>query len=122
MVETTRCYHSHGLCRLLSPSGKHILLMLSTTSHFRMRFEWTEWQQSLHHQLREFAMESQAAIDNVNGTVKFHGNLGNLIEHHVEHYYRDAKPLPIADGLNGRRKDTHAKAAVDQYGEYVTCL
>ena len=62
---------------------------------------------------------TQAAVDNANKAMQFHGGLGYTTEHHVERYLRDAKLLTIAGGPNEGHKDTLAEAVYDEHPRKV---
>lgn len=67
---------------------------------------------------REFAMAkveaTQAAVDNANDAVQFHGGMGYTTDHHVERYLRDAKLLTLAGGPNEGHRDTLSDAVFEQ--------
>ncbi|MBP1987100.1 acyl-CoA dehydrogenase family protein [Halolamina salifodinae] len=58
---------------------------------------------------------TQAAVDNANDAVQFHGGVGHTTDHHVERYLRDAKLLTIAGGPNEGHKDTLAAETIADY-------
>lgn len=72
---------------------------------------------------REFAMAkvqaTQAAVDNANDAVQFHGGKGYTTDHHVERYLRDAKLLTLAGGPNEGHEDALADAVFEQPLEQI---
>ncbi|MFB6163530.1 MAG: acyl-CoA dehydrogenase family protein [Haloarculaceae archaeon] len=56
---------------------------------------------------------TQAAVDNANDAVQYHGGVGYTTEHSVERYLRDAKLLTLAGGPNEGHKDALADAVYD---------
>ncbi|MBX0324371.1 acyl-CoA dehydrogenase family protein [Halomicroarcula sp. F13] len=58
---------------------------------------------------------TQAAVDNANKAIQFHGGIGYTTEQHVERYLRDARLLTIAGGPNEGHKDTLAEAVYDEH-------
>ncbi|WP_330633148.1 acyl-CoA dehydrogenase family protein [Halocatena halophila] len=68
---------------------------------------------------REFSMAkinaTQAAVDNANAAVQFHGGMGYTTEYHVQRYLRDAKLLTIAGGPNECHKNTLAEAVFEHH-------
>lgn len=52
---------------------------------------------------------TQAAVDNANDAIQYHGGMGYTTKHHVERYLRDAKLLTLAGGPNEGHKDTVAE-------------
>ncbi|WP_327050513.1 acyl-CoA dehydrogenase family protein [Halomicrococcus gelatinilyticus] len=70
---------------------------------------------------REFSMAkihaTQAAVDNANDAIQFHGGVGYTTERHVERYLRDAKLLTLAGGPNEGHRDALAESVFERYGE-----
>jgi acyl-CoA dehydrogenase len=56
---------------------------------------------------------TQAAVDNANDAMQFHGGIGYTTKKHVERYLRDARLLTIAGGPNEGHKDTLAEAVYE---------
>lgn len=60
---------------------------------------------------------TEAAIDNANDAIQFHGGKGYTTEHHVERYLRDARLLTIAGGPNEIHKNTLADAVFAEHSD-----
>ncbi|MFC7165229.1 acyl-CoA dehydrogenase family protein [Halospeciosus flavus] len=56
---------------------------------------------------------TEAAVENANDAMQFHGGVGYTTEHHVERYLRDARLLTLAGGPNELHKDSLADTVLD---------
>ncbi|MFC4548883.1 MULTISPECIES: acyl-CoA dehydrogenase family protein [Halorussus] len=57
---------------------------------------------------------TEAAVENANDAMQFHGGQGYTTEHHVERYLRDARLLTIAGGPNEGHRDKLADAVYSE--------
>lgn len=55
---------------------------------------------------------TEAAVENANDAMQFHGGVGYTTDHHVERYLRDARLLTLAGGPNELHKDSLADAVL----------
>jgi len=57
---------------------------------------------------------TEAAVENANEAMQFHGGVGYTTEHDVERYLRDARLLTLAGGPNEGHRDTLAAEVVGE--------